>query len=97
MRRSVVATGDEEHRRWPGWWEWDLEVSVHMLERMVDRGCSEVDLRGMIESARRLREDHEAGRWVVETSLESRREVILEPDAVNRVLVVITAYPVDLT
>jgi len=51
----------------------------------------------MMASATRLREDEEPGRWVVETSHESVPwEVIVEPDPVDRLLVVITAFPVEL-
>jgi len=63
---------------------------------MVDRGFSKVDLRSMMSAASKLRRDREPGRWVVETSLESRPwEVIVEPDPADRMLVVITAYPVQ--
>lgn len=63
---------------------------------MVDRRFSEIDLRTMLSVAMNLREDHEAGRWVVETSHESRSwEVIVEPDFVDQLVVVITAYPVE--
>ena len=47
---------------WPGWWEWELELTSHLLKRMVDRHFSEVDLRGMIETATGLREEEEVGR-----------------------------------
>jgi hypothetical protein len=61
---------------------------------MVDRRFTEVDLRGMMSSAVDFREDDEPGRWVVETTHESRRwEVIVEPDHDVQLLVVITAYP----
>lgn len=80
---------------WPDWWNWELDLSPHLLKRMVDRSFSEVDLRTMMESAERLREDDEPGRWVVETVHESRPwEVIVEPDPEDRLLVVVTAYPV---
>ncbi len=83
---------------WPAWWEWELEFSSHVLKRMVDRGFSEIDLRGMMSAAMDLREDHEPGRWVVETSHESRSwEVIVEPDTADQLLVVITAYPVEVS
>ena len=79
----------------PAWWEWELELTSHLLKRMVDRGFSEIDLRSMMEAAMRLRVDEEPGRWIVETSHASRPwEVIVEPDAEDRLLVVITAYPV---
>ncbi|MBI4582976.1 MAG: DUF4258 domain-containing protein [Planctomycetes bacterium] len=81
---------------WPVWWDWELELSSHVLKRMVDRRFSEVDLRGMMASAMNLREDEEPGRWVVATSHESRPwEVIVEPDPEAKLLVVITAYPLE--
>lgn len=81
---------------WPAWWNWELELSSHVLKRMVDRRFSEVDLRSMMSSAVDLREDIESGRWIGETSHESRSwEVIVEPDHDNKLLVVITAYPVE--
>lgn len=29
--------------RWPVWWEWDLELTPHVLKRMLDREFTEVD------------------------------------------------------
>jgi len=78
---------------WPAWWNWELELSSHLLKRMIDRRFSEVDLRSMMESAMNLREDEEPGRWIVETSHESQPwEVVVEPDLDDQLLVVITAY-----
>ena len=80
----------------PEWWDWELELSPHLLKRMLDRGFSEVDLRGMMERASGLHEDDEPGRWVVETKHDSESwAVIVEPDAGDRLLVVITAYPLE--
>jgi hypothetical protein len=63
---------------------------------MVDRGFSEVDLRLMLDGATRFRQDIERGRYVVETKhLSKTWEVIVEPDVSERLLVVITAYPVE--
>ena len=85
--------GDRGKRHWPAWWEWDLEFTEHVLERMILRKCSEVQLRDMMETAKRLREDEKPGRWIVETTHESRPwEVIVEPDYTDKTLVVITAY-----
>lgn len=88
---------DDPNTNWPAWWDWELELSAHLLERMVDRHFSETDLRSMMESASGYHADEtEPGRWVVESTHESRPwEVIVEPDEADRVLVVITAYPVD--
>jgi hypothetical protein len=62
---------------------------------MIDRDFTEVDLRAMLERATGLHKDVVPGRWVIETQ-ESRRlwEIILEPDEIERSLVVVTAYPV---
>lgn len=79
---------------WPDWWSWELELSAHLLKRMVDRRFNETDLRKMLEEAGGYHLDIVPGRWVV----EGRRagipwEVIVEPLADERVLLVITAYP----
>lgn len=81
-------------RTWPPWWHWELELSPHLLKRMIDRQFNEVDLRRMLEHPRDLREDSVEGRWKVETLHEGRIwEVIVEPEAEVRLLVVVTAYP----
>jgi len=80
--------------RWPAWWQWELELSPHLFKRMVDRGFSETDLREMLDSAISFHADPEPGRWVVETRLGARH-VIVEPDEFERLLIVITAFPVD--
>ena len=83
-------------RAWPTWWEWELELSSHLLKRMIDRGFTEIDLRSMMISAVGLREDDEPGRWIVETMHAAHPwEVIVEPDVDQRLLVVITAYRAD--
>lgn len=81
---------------WPDWWSWELELSSHLLKRMVDRGFTEIELRSMIERATGMREDEEPGRWIIETEHDSRGwEVIVEPDFDDMLLVVITAYPLS--
>jgi len=81
---------------WPDWWKWELELSPHLLKRMVDRAFSETDLRTMMEQATGLHEkDDEPGRWVVDTRHAATAwEVVVEPDPADRLVVVITAYPV---
>ena len=90
-RRRILRL---RHER-PAWWVWELELTPHVLKRMVDREFTELDVRQMLEDASSLRPDVEEGRWVV-TSRHRRRvwEVVVEPDEAERVLVVITAYPV---
>ena len=83
-------------KRWPTWWDWELELSPHVLKRMVDRGFSEVELRAMLEGASKWRRDVAPDRWVIETRHKKRPwEVIVEPDVELELLVVITAYPVE--
>ena len=80
-------------RKWPLWWDWDLELSPHLLKRMVDRGFSEVDLRTMLQRSRGFRRDVVPGRWVIETRYgRASWEVIVEPDITANLLVVVTAY-----
>jgi hypothetical protein len=81
---------------WPEWWKWELDCSnPHLLKRMQDRSFSEIDLRDMLERATNIRPDSTPGRWVVETTHLARDwEVIVEPDATMRLLIVVTAFAV---
>jgi hypothetical protein len=77
------------------WWDWELELSPHLLKRMLDRRFTEIDLREMLHRARRHKRDVVEGRWVIETRHRRRAwEVIVEPDSNAKLLVVVTAYPV---
>jgi hypothetical protein len=78
----------------PGWWDWELEFTPHLLRRMVDRGFTETDLRDMLERARSVAPSAMFGRWEASCTHGGRAwTVVLEPiDAEVRVLV-ITAYP----
>jgi hypothetical protein len=81
---------------WPGWWSWELELTPHIEKRMEDRDFNEVDLRAMLAAAKSFRPDIVDGRFVIETS--HRRigwEVIVEPDEIDELLVVVTAYAKD--
>jgi hypothetical protein len=61
---------------------------------MLERHVTEVELRDMLHCAEDYRRDVVDGRWIVETRYRSLRwQVIVEPDAETRTLVVITAYP----
>ena len=68
----------------------------HLLKRMEDRRFSEVDLRSMLSRAMSYHRDVVAGRWVI-VARHRRRwwEVIVEPDHSARVLVVVSAYPIE--
>ena len=82
-------------RDWPEWWDWELELSPHLLKRMDDRRFDEVDLRRMLERAYGFREDVAEDRWVIDVRHRRRVwQVIVEPDRDRQLLVVVTAYPV---
>ena len=77
----------------PEWWSFELELSGHILERMLDRGFSEADLRLMFETASLVRAGRLDGRWIVETVHKKEPwEIVVEPDHTERVIVVVTAY-----
>jgi Ser/Thr protein kinase RdoA (MazF antagonist) len=79
----------------PDWWDFELELSPHLLDRMIDRDFSEAELRLMVEVADGLRPGSSLGRWIVETTHHGDVwEVVVEPDDSDRVIVVITAYKV---
>ena len=77
----------------PSWWDWELELSVHAEQRMVERGVTEVELRAMFEQARAMRESHVEGRFVVETRHGNQDwEVVVEPDFDLECVAVVTVY-----
>ena len=81
---------------WPSWWSWELELTPHVERRMEDRDFTEVDLRAMLHGAAGYHADVTPGRFVIETEFRRRSwAVIVEPDSIERLLVVITAYRID--
>lgn len=63
---------------------------------MQDRDFNEADLRVMLEDASGYRKNDEPDRWVIETARNRQPwEIVVEPDEPNRVLVVVTAFPVE--
>jgi len=78
----------------PEWWDWEVESTPHLEKRMLQRDFTEIDLRIMLDRATGYHPDLVEGRWVIETSHHHRVwEVIAEPDYQERLLVIITAYP----
>jgi hypothetical protein len=64
---------------------------------MADRRFTEVDLRRMLEYATNFRPDVVEGRWVISSRHRRRHwDIIVEPDFDVRLLVVITAYPIEI-
>ena len=85
-------------QRLPDWWNWEIELTPHLVKRMEDRDFSEVDLRLMLEQAVGTRPDVVEGRHVIETALRGGPwEVIVEPDDTDQLQVVVTAYPTGKT
>lgn len=82
-------------KSWPSWWDWDFEFTPHLLKRMDERGFTESDLRKMFENAKSVRDDVVIGRFLVKTWIGNQPwEVIVEPELAEKLLVIITAYPV---
>jgi len=80
----------------PTWWDWDLEVSPHLLKRMVDRRFNESDLREMLEDAGACEPNAIPGRWKIATHWRGESwEIVVEPDEFLRRVVVVTAYAVE--
>lgn len=81
-------------RHRPPWWDWESELSSHLIKRMLDRDFSEVDLRTTLEHSQDCKPDIVDGRWVIRAVHEKQTwEVVVEPDVDAERLVVITAYP----
>ena len=85
-------------RDWPPWWKWELIFTGYAAGRMEERLCREVDVRRMMEYALDCDRSKREGRWVIETRLRRAPwKVIVEPDADEKNVVVVTVYPVDQT
>ncbi len=63
---------------------------------MTDRRFTEIDLRGMLERATGYERDAIPERFLIKSRLRRHEwHIIVEPDTPEKLLVVITAYPVD--
>jgi len=81
---------------WPHWWDWEIEFIDHAYDSMADRHVTEAEVRQMLEEAAQLRRDHESGRWAVFTRWQSRPwKIIVEPEADEQKLLVITAHMIE--
>jgi hypothetical protein len=81
---------------WPNWWNWELELTPHVEKRMETRDFNEVDLRKMLERAVGYGPDFVSGRYVIGTNFRNRKwEVVVEPDEIDHLLVVVTAYRIE--
>ena len=95
-RPRLAVFGGPKRAPFPVWWDWELELTPHLEKRMEDRDFTEVDVRLMLEHASSYRAGESKGRFTVQTRLRGRAwEVVVEPDEVEHLLVVVTAYGVD--
>lgn len=79
----------------PDWWDWEIEVSSHCAKRMRERMFSEPDLRAILADVTDTIEQIH-GTFLCKSRHENRDwEVIVVPDFEKRLIVVVTAYPVD--
>jgi hypothetical protein len=80
-------------RRLPEWWNWPFVLTPHVELRMEDRGLDEIGLRSILGRPAQLQRDRGGVRWRV-TSAQNRASwtVVLEPDALARVVLVITVF-----
>lgn len=73
-------------------------MADNIERRMEDRGFSEVELRRMLQDATSLAEDKVEGRWAVATRHNKVSwTVIVEPDRDVDLLVIATAFPIEVT
>ena len=81
---------------WPDWWEYEVVISPHLADRMADRDFTETDVRAMLEDASGYRASVVPGRFLIETHRESQPwEVVVEPDELERSLIVVSAYRIQ--
>lgn len=79
----------------PEWWDWEIELTPHVLKRMVDRGFAETELRKMLDDATGIRSSTSPHRWIASARLDTRDwEIVVEPLHDEQVILVITAYAV---
>lgn len=80
----------------PEWWNWDLSFTSHAELRMEQRGVTEVDVRSMLERATSVEPNVVEGRFMIHVRHAQRPWiVIVEPDADEKLLVVVTVYEVS--
>ena len=62
---------------------------------MEDRNFNETDLHEMLQRSRTFKKDIIEGRWVIFTQHKRYAwEIIVEPDDIEELLIIVTAYPV---
>jgi hypothetical protein len=63
---------------------------------MEQRAFSEVELRTMLDDSSEITRARRPGRWIVWTRHQGESwAVVVEPDEEARILIVVTAYPIN--
>jgi hypothetical protein len=80
----------------PIWRDWELEFIPHIEKRMFQRGLTETELRAMLFNVNSIEKDKEKGRYLIKSKHYGNNwEIIVEPDLDEKLVVVITAYPIE--
>ncbi len=81
----------------PQWWEWELGFTAHAEIRMEERNFTEVELRMMFDSVTELIPARRPGRWLIRTRhAGSPWCVVVEPDSDEEILMIVTAYSIEV-
>ncbi len=80
-------------RRKPPWSSWEVKFTDHAYERMDERKLTELDVRHMLEHARRYQRSRSPGRWLVFNQLGGVRwAFVVSLDEDPRVAWVVTLF-----
>ncbi len=80
----------------PAWWGFEVVLSPHALERMQERGLGEVELRTLLHDAEDVRPSCMPGRFLITSSAgKDTWRIVVEPDELEGILIVVTAYGVQ--
>ena len=80
----------------PEWWNWELSFTSHAELRMEQRGVTEVEVRAMLERATSFEPNVVEGRCMIPVRHLQRPWIaIVEPDAEEESLVIVTVYEVS--
>lgn len=78
-------------RRKPPWSDWEVDFEAHARRRMLERGLTELDVRHMLEHARRYHRSRYPGHWIVLAGLRGVRwEIVVRPQAEHDLVEVVT-------
>jgi hypothetical protein len=80
----------------PEWWDWELAFTPHVELRMEEREFTELELRRMLDHPTSITPGRFPGRFQVATRFHGGPWiVVLEPDSDDRLVWVVTAFPLE--